>query len=60
MMNEGGDHPLHEGRNTMQYNNSETFDPTNLLLAGPLPATPQPRPQSEDDTGTSDGPPDEG
>jgi hypothetical protein len=59
-MKEGGNHPLHEGRNTMQDTNRETFDSTTLLFADPLPSSPEPGPQSEDDNGTSDGPPAEG
>lgn len=43
----------------MRCNTSETSDLTKRLLAGPQTATPEPGPQSEDDTGTSDGPPDE-
>lgn len=38
----------------MRCDSRETLDPRILLLSDP-----EPGPQSEDDTGTSDGPPDE-
>ena len=44
----------------MQFHHDNTFETRFVLTLGPLSATPDPEPQSEDEDGTSDGPPSEG